>query len=86
MEAPSFVSGAPPCKRAYVMQRPVQNARGDGRKGFWKGLSCAYSASVCVHVPMGGELRTEEGYSVLWTSCLILGKSLSLLWCCLPSP
>lgn len=54
MQTPSFVSGAPPCKQAYVMWRPVQNTRGDGRRGFWE--EDGRVAPVRVRVP-GGELR-----------------------------
>lgn len=48
-----------------------------------RGWSCGCSVSVCA-CPHGG--TTKEGYLLLSTSCLILGKSLSLLQCCLPSP
>lgn len=48
----SFVPGAPPCKQAYVMQRPVQNARGDGREDFWDEDDRVVAVSLCVPVPM----------------------------------
>lgn len=53
------MSGAPPCKQAYVMRHPVQNARGDGGKDFWKegGHVVTVPLCVCVHVPVGEELR-----------------------------